>query len=183
MDIRGFLNLLVICWALAYICLATSLPQVGNITKPKFVPEILGLITVSRFPPGPSPEGPYIYPVRYSDVILNFTNYALNHHRNELEVEAVIQRASIAASDPRLRRINMSARPEAWSSGSVALVAMPDHTGARLMTWGTWTNALIGVNQFRLAYPGLDVSFKVLLRDEQHGHVSTGLGLLYTRGS
>ena len=51
------------------------------------------------------------------------------------------------------------------------------------MTWGTWTNALIGVNQFRLAYPRLDVSFKILLRDEQHGQISTGQGLLYTRGS
>ena len=182
MDIRAFSKLLVICWAVAYTCLAPSLSQVGNITKPKSVPEILGLVTVSSFPPGPSPEGPYEYHVRYSNVILNFTHYALNHHRNELEVEAVIQQA-IAAADPSLRRITMSAWPETWSSGSLILVVIPSQLSIRLMTWGTWANALIGLNHFRLAYPGLDVCFRILLRDERHGHILTGLGTLYTGSS
>lgn len=77
----------------------------------------------------------------------------------------------IAACDPEKRDTYMVGNYYEWNNGGgsefiglepervvPAMVKPPWFVGP---TWGIWTNALIGINRFRLAYPGLDFQFKV----------------------
>ena len=176
-------DLMVIFLVLAFSCLATLVSQVPSITKPGFTLEDLSNVTLSGFPPGPSPIGPYLYPVRYSNVVLNFTHYWLNRYQSELDIERVIKNAIMDAGDPRRRRVIMDYRAEKWSSGSTLLMAIPKRQTPKMMTWGAWANALIGINQFRLAYPGLDIWFNILLQGNLQGqYIPIGLGSLYSSG-
>ena len=62
-----------------------------------------------------------------------------------------------------------------WASGDVDMSLVPrkrqqSETGVPRwvgLTWGIWENTLVGINRFRLAFPGRDFVFKVFV--EQGG--------------
>ena len=182
MDIHNPFLFIFICQVMVVGCLATPVLQAAITINSNSTFRDLPNLALLGFPPGPSPAGPYIYPVRYSNVVVNFTYYWLDQYRDEMEIEAVIREATIAAGDPKLRHTAMGHGIKTWSSGYTFLVAVPTRRDPLIMTWGAWSNALIGINQFRLSYPSLEVVFRILLQDEHHGHyIPVGVGSLYAK--
>ena len=64
-----------------------------------------------------------------------------------------------------------------WDSEEIDyLIVLPQESEEPVLTWGIWTNALIGINRFRLAYPGLDFDFVIHIMP---GEVYVGNGHLF----
>ena len=56
-----------------------------------------------------------------------------------------------------------------------AMAAPPALVGP---TWGIWTNALVGINRFRIAYPNLDFQFRVFVQQGGYEEFCAAFGKL-----
>lgn len=130
--------------------------------------------------------------VKYSDppTALVFSGFppTLRSQRNETEVEVVIQEALIeACSEKRDGYMNNKLRYWGHESGSVFLGLEPKKVVPAKVTppwfvgprWGIWVSALIGINKFRTAYPGLDFEFRIYIEQGGFDEFYAAFGMLW----
>ena len=130
-----------------------------------------------RFPPGPQPPtDPWTYDVRFSNppIQLKFLEYDLDNSRDETEVQKLVQRAiHFAISDPGRHDQFLNPHQYTWYSddGDLSLGVLPytprpstEPPYAMVgLTYKILEYSLIGLNQFRLAYPGLNFRFEIYI--------------------
>ena len=145
-------------------------------------------------PPGNS----FKYEVKYSDpaTTLEFFHYFPRHFfsrqapRDQVNTEKLMKRMIRDSLDPVLRNVTMSTddslmhgwKAYDWHEAAVymSLRIRPSRVRSEEqkvgLTWGTWTNALIGINKFNQAYPGLDFDFDVLIEDKGYDEFHAAWG-------
>ncbi|MDI1492566.1 MAG: hypothetical protein OHK93_003780 [Ramalina farinacea] len=151
---------------------------------------LTSVLGASDLPPGPQPpEDPWYYEIRFSHptTTLKFRDFEHEDGRNETQVGDLIQQAISASIDPRLHNQLIDQHPYTWQ-GTQSLVGVeplrpvpaedPPHELVGL-THGIWLSSLIGINQFRLAYPGLYFKFEIYveINEVEEDYVGRG-GLL-----
>ena len=129
-------------------------------------------------PPGPQPpQDPWYYEIRFSHptTTLKFRKYEHEDGRNETEVGDLLQRAISASIDPRLHNQFMDQHLYTWQDTQTLLgveayrpVPAEDPPYELVgLTHGIWLSCLIGINQFRLAYPGLYFEFEIYVEIDE----------------
>ena len=106
----------------------------------------------------------YDVPNSNPHINLKFKDYTLIEDRDETECAEAIQKAISAAGDPTKYDVKVPEFEHTYAQGDNLLDIIPkkgypDQTTE--LTWGIWSQALTGVSNFRLAYPGLYFVFEV----------------------
>lgn len=92
-------------------------------------------------------------------------------------VDQLFQDAMVESLDP-IKRPKVMPSMNGWQQGddllSVATSSIYSSPKQVPLTWDMWTSVLTGINQFRLAYPGLDFSFKPFIENDLCRRVCDG---------
>ncbi|KAL9065259.1 MAG: hypothetical protein Q9161_008338 [Pseudevernia consocians] len=150
---------------LSLINTTASFPALQNIT----FPHTGSRVSVGPpFTPGREPSEEVIfYDVPFSDppVNIKFKDYEFNNDRNETDVDECFRKAMRECSD-RAKHFTVMTEDESksWESGDVFLDLLPrkgDPDQEQALTYGIFTDALQGLNNFRLFYPHLNFWYEI----------------------
>ena len=144
-----------------------------------------------RFPEGTSPPGDsFDYDVDYSipPLTITFHDWKINAYIKQTVIDSLLQKALIQASDFEKKDIPLELGAH-WQIEVPYVLSVrprdpePSREGPKRqisLTWGIWTNALIGINRFRTAYPELEFLFSLSIKDGGYEKVAVGNGYLNT---
>lgn len=144
-----------------------------------------------KFPQGTSPPGDsFDYDVDYSTppLVIIFLDWRVNPKINQTIIENLLQKAIIEASDFEKKEVLLELGIH-WQIEFPYILSVstkdPKPSQKRParqigLTWGVWTDALIGFNRFRTAYPELEFRFSLYIEDRGYEKVLVGSGYLDT---
>ena len=140
------------------------------------------------FPPGPPPSS-IDYQIPGSDLTLELSSLGFIPGRNEAVVRTVLNDAFRASLIPFRPHQSMDEAGYKISEGGFVLGMSPSSAASRLpsqkpLTWGMWTESLVGLNGYVEAYPGYDFTFDIRFAPPVGPSVGyvIGSGVAFTRG-
>ncbi|CAF9939216.1 hypothetical protein IMSHALPRED_001252 [Imshaugia aleurites] len=144
---------------------------VHNITRPHGG---MPISVTTPFPPGPEPPGTFFYDVPSTNPPMNlkFRDYLVDPSINKADVDNCFQQAEMECGVREKQSTEMEeGETQRWENGDVYLDIVPKKGSQQeqALTYGLFTDALRGINDFRLFYPHLNFLYEiyVYLGDEQ----------------
>ena len=151
----------------------------------------MSLTKSSIFPPGPEPPPDWenrFHTIPHTRVTLCFSAWSLRPSRHESDVETIFERMHVEAFNAQYSNEPMRLSPHSevegaqyfsWVRGSSAAILFLklDDRPISNITWDEMSFVAIGLDQFRLAYPKVDV-IGGIYRDlaDESGRPSEDLG-------
>ena len=150
------------------------------------------------FPPGPKPpRDPWPVGLHYADLdtptLIVFSEFSDVESRNERQLKLILEKAISQCGPSQIRNhLVQPLQVYEWSQTVddvtiLLTITAADDAPSRYpphelvgLTYNVWTNCLIAINRFRLAYPGVYFSYDIYIDAGGYKHLFVGYGKVST---
>lgn len=151
------------------------------------------------FPPGPKPPtDPWPVGLHYADLdtptLILFAKFSDVQSRNERQLKLILEKAISQCGTSEIRNHLLQPQQvyewsQTWDDVTILLTIVaaddPPSTYSPFesvgLTYNIWTNCLIAINRFRLAYPGVYFSYDIYINAGGYLNLFVGYGMVSTR--